>query len=97
MSFASEVFDALGNDISKMKRIRVLVIINDGSSEDRMESAAETLRKNGVKISAVCVKPYQKESHMIITRDPASLFLLDDQEAIGQWIFKQRYEQRETI
>lgn len=88
LRFAAEVLDgSVKNDAT---RTRVVMLVNDGASEDRMESAAEHLHMVRIKIGGVCIKDTQKEQMMIVTRDINSLFLLTELTKISQWLFQQR-------
>lgn len=71
-------------------RLSVLVFVSDGVTEDHIEEESENLRISGVQLAAVSVKGHQQDALLLVTRDPKSIFTLDDHDRVSAWIEQRR-------
>uniref|UniRef100_A0A914W454 VWFA domain-containing protein n=1 Tax=Plectus sambesii TaxID=2011161 RepID=A0A914W454_9BILA len=72
-------------------RLQVMIVASDGYSEDNFEKVSGIFHdKLRVKVAALAVRSFHKERLLPITRFDGSIFLLDQKEAMSNWLWKQQ-------
>uniref|UniRef100_A0A914QBY8 Uncharacterized protein n=1 Tax=Panagrolaimus davidi TaxID=227884 RepID=A0A914QBY8_9BILA len=68
-----------------------MIVVSDGASDDNFDKQATHLHeKMLVKIAAVVTKSFNKDRLLPITRFDGSVFLLDQQQALSIWLWRQQ-------
>uniref|UniRef100_A0A914YVX2 VWFA domain-containing protein n=1 Tax=Panagrolaimus superbus TaxID=310955 RepID=A0A914YVX2_9BILA len=72
-------------------RLQVMIVVSDGASDDNFDKQATHLHeKMLVKIAAVVTKSFNRDRLLPITRFDGSVFLLDQQQALSIWLWRQQ-------